>query len=100
LTATEDRELRRALRGTLQSVQPPPVPLETIIRRSNRIRLRRAGAVVATLGLAGVIAVASLASRGGQQPEVRRRAPAWRHSAATQSSARAAVSPLSMQRPT
>jgi hypothetical protein len=76
LTATEDRELRRALHATLQSVQPPPVPLETIIRRSNRIRLRRAGAVVATLGLAGVIAVASLGSRGGQQPEVSPAAPA------------------------
>ena len=65
MTSTEDRELRRALHGTLQSMQPSPAPLETIIRRSNRIRLRRAGAVVAALGLAGVIAVASLAWRGG-----------------------------------
>jgi hypothetical protein len=76
LTATEDRELRRALHGMLQSLQPPPVPLETITRRSKRIRLRRAGAAVATLGLAGVIAVASLALRGGQQPEVPPAAPA------------------------
>jgi hypothetical protein len=65
LTATEDRDLRQAMHGTLQSVQPAPVPLETIIRRSNGIRLRRAGAAVAALGLAGVIAVASLAWRGG-----------------------------------
>jgi hypothetical protein len=65
LTSTEDRELRRALHGTLQSMQPSPVPLETIIRRSNGIRLRRAGAAVAALGLAGVIAVASLAWHGG-----------------------------------
>ena len=46
-------------------MRPSPVPLETIIRRSNGIRLRRAGAAVAALGLAGVIAVASLALRGG-----------------------------------
>jgi hypothetical protein len=65
LTSTEDRELRQALHGTLQSMQPSPVPLETIIRRSNGIRLRRAGAAVAALGLAAVIAVASLAWRGG-----------------------------------
>jgi hypothetical protein len=65
LTATEDRDLRRAMHGALQSMQPPPVPLETIIRRSNGIRLRRAGAAVAALGLAGVIAVASLALHGG-----------------------------------
>jgi hypothetical protein len=65
LTATEDRELRRALHGTLQSMQPSPVPLETIMRRSNGIRLRRAGAAAAVLGLAGVIAVASLALHGG-----------------------------------
>jgi hypothetical protein len=76
LTATEDRELRRALHGTLQAMQPSPVPLETIIRRSNGIRLRRAGAAVAALGLAGVIAVASLALRGGQSPEVPPAAPA------------------------
>jgi len=65
LTSTEDRDLRRAMHDALQSMQPPPVPLETIIRRSNGIRLRRAGAAVAALGLAGVIAVASLAWRGG-----------------------------------
>ena len=68
MTATEDRALRRALHGTLQSVQPPPVPLETIIRRSNRIRLRRAGAAVAALGLAGIIAVATLALHGSARP--------------------------------
>jgi hypothetical protein len=68
LTATQERELRRALHGTLQSVQPPPVPLETIIRRGNGIRLRRAGAAVAALGLAGVIALAALALHGGPRP--------------------------------
>jgi hypothetical protein len=65
LTPTEDRDLRRAMHGALQSMQPPPAPLETIIRRSNSIRLRRAGAAAAALGLAGVIAIAGLAWRGG-----------------------------------
>ena len=64
MTATEDRQLRRALHGTLQSVQPSPAPLETIIRRGKGIRLRRAGAAVGALGLAGIIAVA-LAVNGG-----------------------------------
>ena len=76
MTATEDRELRRAMHGTLQSVQPPPVPLETIIRRGKGIRRRRAGAAAGALGLAGVIAVASLALSGGQQPAVPPAAPA------------------------
>jgi hypothetical protein len=76
LTATEDRELRRALHGTLQPLQPPPVPLETIIRRGKGIRRRRAGAAAGALGLAGVIAVASLALSGSQQPTVPPAAPA------------------------
>jgi hypothetical protein len=70
LTGTQDTELRRALHGTLQSVQPSPAPLETIIRRGRRIRLRRTGAAVATLGLAGIIAVAALAVHGGPRPVV------------------------------
>jgi hypothetical protein len=65
LTATEDRKLRRALHGTLQSVPPSPAPLETIIQRGKRIRLRRAGAAAGTLGLAAIIAVAALAGHGG-----------------------------------
>jgi len=76
LTATEDRELRRTLHSTLGSVQPPPVPLETIIRRGKGIRLRRAGAAAGALGLAGVIALASLALRGSGQPAVPPAAPA------------------------
>jgi hypothetical protein len=74
MTATEDRELRRALNSTLGSVPPSPVPIETIIRRGRGIRLRRAGAAVGALGLAGVIAVAAL--HGSQQPTVRPAAPA------------------------
>jgi hypothetical protein len=64
MTATGERELRRALDGTLQSVQPSPVPLETIIRRGKGIRLRRAGAATGALALAGIIAVAALALPG------------------------------------
>ncbi len=68
MTATEDRELRRALHGTIQSVQPPPAPLETIIRRSKGIRLRRAGAAAGALGLAAIVAVAALALHGSPRP--------------------------------
>jgi hypothetical protein len=68
MTATEDRELRRTLHGTLGSVPPSPVPLEAIIRRGKGIRLRRAGAAVGALGLAGVIAVAALALHGSPRP--------------------------------
>jgi hypothetical protein len=64
VTATEDRELRRALHGTLQSVPPSPAPVEAIIRRGKRIRLRRTGAAVGTLALAGIAAVAALAPHG------------------------------------
>jgi hypothetical protein len=65
MTATEDRELRRALQSTLQSVPPSPAPLETIVRRGKAIRLRRTGAAVGSVALAGIIAVAALALRGG-----------------------------------
>jgi hypothetical protein len=69
LTATEDRELRRALQDTIQSVPPSPAPLEAIIRRGRGIRLRRAGAAAGVLALAA-IAVAALAPPGGRQPTV------------------------------
>ena len=76
MTATEERQLRRALHGTLQSVSPPPVPLEAIVRRGRGVRLRRAGAAVGTLALAGIVAVTSLALRGSQPPAVPPAAPA------------------------
>jgi hypothetical protein len=75
VTETQDRELRRALHGTLQSVQPSPAPLETIIRRGKRVRVRRAGAALSAVGLAGILAVTSLALRGGQQPTASAAAP-------------------------
>jgi hypothetical protein len=76
VTATEEQQLRRALHGTLGSVSPPPVPLEAIARRGKVIRLRRAGAAVGTLALAGLVAVTGLALRGSQLPAVPPAAPA------------------------
>jgi len=76
MTATEERQLRRALHDTLQSVPPPPVPLEAIARRGKVIRLRRAGAVVGALALAGIIAVTAPALRASQPPAVPPAAPA------------------------
>jgi hypothetical protein len=76
LTATEERQMRRALRGSLQSVSPPPVPLEAIVRRGKGIRRRRTGAAVGTLALAGIVAMTSLALRGSQPSVVPPAAPA------------------------
>ncbi len=75
MTETQDRELRQALYGTLESVQPSPAPLETIVRRGKRIRLRRTGAAVGTLGVAGIIALTSLAL-GSRPPAALPAAPA------------------------
>jgi hypothetical protein len=58
-----ERDLRRALHDTLQSVSPPPAPLEAIIRRGRRIRRRRTGAAAGSIALAGILAVAALAPR-------------------------------------
>src|SRR5580693_10230882 len=76
MTATEERQLRRALHGTLQSVSPPPVPLEAIARRGKVIGRRRAGAAVGALALAGIVALTSLALRASQPPAVPPAAPA------------------------
>lgn len=75
MTATQDRELRQALHGTLESVRPSPAPLETIIRRGKRIRLRRTGAAAGMLGLAGIIAATSV-GLGTRPPAVLPAAPA------------------------
>jgi hypothetical protein len=75
LTATEDRKLRRALHGTLQSASPSPAPLEAIVRRGKAIRLRRAGAAAGSLALAGIVAVAALAVHGGRAPGTPATAP-------------------------
>jgi hypothetical protein len=70
MTATEDRDLRRTMQDTLQAVPPSPLPLEAIIRHGKVIRLRRAGAAVGALALAGILAVTSLALRGNPSSAV------------------------------
>lgn len=76
MTATEDRELRRAVHGMLQSVPPSPAPLEEIVRRAKGIRLRRAGAAAGALGLAGIVAITLLAPPGSRHPAVPGTTPA------------------------
>jgi len=66
VTAAEDMELRWRLDDLLAAVQPPVVPLEQIMRRGNGIRLRRAGAAAVGVGLAGIIAVTTLALHAGR----------------------------------
>jgi hypothetical protein len=82
LTATEDRKLRQALHGTLQSVPSSPAPLEAILRRGKAIRLRRAGATAGSLALAGIVAVAALVVHGGRAPGTPATAPVSARAAA------------------
>lgn len=70
MTATEDRDLRRAMHDLLQAVPPSPAPIPQIVRRGKGIRLRRAGAAAGTLALAGIVAVAVLAPPGSRRPAV------------------------------
>jgi len=57
---TPDAGLRQRLGDLLQEIEPPPAPLKTIIRRGRGIRLRRAGAAAGALGLAGIVAAATV----------------------------------------
>ena len=70
MTGPEDSDLRQRVHGLLLAIEPPPVPLDSIARRGKSIRLRRAGAVVGCLGLAGIIAVATVLvpPRAPQEP--------------------------------
>src|SRR5712691_6275965 len=52
--------MRQRLGDLLQEIEPPPAPLETIIRRGRGIRLRRTGAAAGALGLAGIVAAATV----------------------------------------
>jgi hypothetical protein len=70
VSVIRETELRQRVRETVGSVHPSPTPVESIIRRGRGIRLRRAGAAAGALGLAGVIAVTSLALAAGQRPVV------------------------------
>jgi hypothetical protein len=60
VTASEDADLRQRVHGLLLAVEPSPVPLGSIARRGKSIRLRRAGGIVGCLGLAGIIAAATV----------------------------------------
>jgi hypothetical protein len=69
VTRTEDAELRQRISGLVQSVEPSPVPLDEIIRQGKAVRLRRAVMAVGCLGLAGIIAAATmLAPRSSREP--------------------------------
>ena len=52
--------LRERVHLLLQAVEPPMAPVDSIVRRGRARRLRRAGAVAGGLGLAGIIAAATL----------------------------------------
>jgi len=58
--------------GLLETVEPPAAPVDVIIRRGRGIRLRRAGAVAASLAVAGIVAGAALlpppGTAGPQEP--------------------------------
>jgi hypothetical protein len=68
MTPGDDTKLRRAMQGMLQDVPLPPTPLGAIIRRGKGIRLRRAGAAVGGLALAGIVAATVLAPPGSRPP--------------------------------
>jgi hypothetical protein len=60
VTGSGEAELRERVHLLLQAVEPPMAPVDSIIRRGRARRLRRAGAVAGGLGLAGIIAAATL----------------------------------------
>ncbi len=60
MSGPSDAELRQRVRGLLQVVEPPVAPVDAIIRRGRGLRLRRTGAAAGCLGLAGIIAAATL----------------------------------------
>jgi hypothetical protein len=70
VTGPEDAELRQRVHGVLLAVEPPVVPLDTIIRRGRGIRLRRVAAAIGGLAVAGIIAAATMptAPRAPQEP--------------------------------
>jgi hypothetical protein len=68
MSESEDRKLRRALYGTLQSVHPPAAPLEAIVRRGKAIRLRRAGAATGAVALAAIVVATTAALHASPRP--------------------------------
>ena len=69
MTGSGDTELRERVRGLLQAVEPPMAPVDSIIRRGRARRRRRAGAVAGVLGLAGIIAAATLLPARAPAPQ-------------------------------
>ena len=70
MTGPHDAGLRQGVRGLLETVEPPAAPVDVIIRRGRGIRLRRAGAVAASLAVAGIVAGATpLPPRGTAGPQ-------------------------------
>lgn len=65
MTGSGETELRERVRGLLQAVEPPVAPVDFIIRRGRARRLRRAGVIAGGLGLAGIIAAATLLTPAG-----------------------------------
>ncbi len=68
MTPTGDTELRRRVDDLLGAVQPHDVRLDQIIRRGQRIRLRRAGAAAVGAGVAAIIAVSTLGLHASRPP--------------------------------
>jgi hypothetical protein len=60
VTGSGEAELRERVHLLLQAVEPPMAPVDSIIRHGRARRLRRAGALAGGLGLAGIIAAATL----------------------------------------
>ena len=69
MTGSGDTELRERVRGLLQAVEPPMAPVDSIIRSGRARRLRRTGAVAGVLGLAGIIAAATLLPPRASAPQ-------------------------------
>ena len=68
MTGPHDAGLRQGVRGLLETVEPPAAPVDAIIRRGRGIRLRRAGAVAASLAVAGIVAGAAGGSTVSSSP--------------------------------
>ena len=75
MTSTDDTEVRRRVDDLLGNLEPSAVRLDQIIRRGNRIRLRRAGAAAVGVGLAAVIASITLGPHAGRSPTLPATAP-------------------------
>ena len=71
MTGAQDAELRRRVHGLLEVVEPPVAPVDAIIRRGRGIRLRRAGAMIGALGLAGIIAAVTVLRPPAPAPQER-----------------------------